>query len=716
MMYRHHCSLLTVVVVINQPLPLIPARCPVSNARVLDAPIAPAAKSSAADLLPRHFVLRVINDDIVRADADCLVVNHYAGAQVTGAANNVNELVNDAIRRAAARGELDSPAGRITFIPARRSPMIADVVAVLSMGEYEIFTKQKLNVPGTDEVIAKALQDFGRSMAIACCDAEQRDVATVAHGAGNSSQIPPAFVAQHLVTGYWQGLQESGKPGQSYTLTLVEIDETKCGQLVAGVELANTENLADALEMRRAGICADPANAHKPDAQEGYAWIGDLDPTPRNDMALPPHHLRVGAFQLDQKQLKLTVFSNEGGADQAVKDNFQASLVDEARNRLRAFNALVPSRLNQLEAIEAGDDPEAAAVAKKERQDLAFEVELRVRSIGVMLYNQVFNPNNTGGIRTHLDEQTAKNLLLRLDQETVSIPWELMSDEEDILCLSREMGRQMELPFLVRNHMVAHPNQDRVLRILLVSNPLGNLENVEREAQRIEDRLHRYSKVNVQVTHLSGDRATPMAVISRADQNGYDVFHFAGHATFDPTQPNRSGLVMAGGEILTVDAISRLTTPPRLIFFNACETAGTVYRTPEKQVVEMTTLGLLRPTAGGNGGTNGKPAPHSEETETDIVNPFFGLLPVGTVSDLLRSGITNFIGTTWPVEDAAAAEFAVAFYARLADSKTVGRGHARCPPRRDQKDGLRSSGLGQLCAVWGTVESGGVGIVDRLIC
>ena len=642
-----------------------------TETRVLDAQVAPAPRSSVAELLPRHFVLRVINEDIVKADADCLVVNHYAGAQVTGAAADVNKLVNDAILRAAARGELDSPAGRVTFVPARRSPMIADVVAILCMGEYEIFTKQKLNVPGTDEVIAKALQDFGRSIAIACCDAEQRDVATVAHGAGNSSQIPPEFVAQYLVTGYWQGLQESGKPGQAYTLTLVEKDNTKCGQLVAGVERANTENLADALQIRRAGICADPANANKADAQEGYAWIGDLDPIPRNEMQLPPQHLRLGAFQLDEKQLKLTVFSNEGGADQAVKDNFQASLVDEARNRLRAFNALVPPRLRQLEAVEAGDDP-AAAAARKEIQALTFEVDLRVRSIGVMLYNQVFNPNNTGGIRAHLDDPIAKNLLLRLDQETVAIPWELMSDDEDILCLSREMGRQMELPFLVRNHMVSHPNQDRVLRILLVSNPLGDLKNVEREAQRIVERLHRYSKVKVQVTHLSGERATPMAVISRADDDGYDVFHFAGHATFDPAQPNRSGLVMAGGEILTVDAISRLTSPPRLIFFNACETAGTVYRTPEKQVVEMTALGLLRPKAGGNGGTNGNPVPPSEETETEIINPFFGLLPVGTVSDLLRSGITNFVGTTWPVEDAAAAEFAVAFYARLADSKTVG--------------------------------------------
>ena len=201
----------------------------------------------------------------------------------------------------------------------------------------------------------------------------------------------------------------------------------------------------------------------------------------------------------------------------------------------------------------------------------------------------------------------------------------------------------------------SRPNQDRVLRILLVSNPLGNLGNVEREAQRIVDRLHRYSKVKVQVTHISGDRATPMAVISRADQDGYDVFHFAGHATFDPTQPNRSGLVMADGEILTVDAISRLTSPPRLIFFNACETAGTAYRTPEKQVVEMTALGLLRPKADDTG--SGTPALHGAGAEpvisaggAEIVNPFFGLLPVGTVSDLLRSGITNFVGTTWPVE------------------------------------------------------------------
>ncbi len=649
-----------------------------TETRVLDAQVAPAASPSPAIPLPRHFVLRVINEDIVTSNADCLVVNHYAGAQVTGAAADVDAKVNHAILRAAARGELDFPAGRITFVPARRSPMIADVVAVLSLGEYEIFTKQDLNVDGTDDSIVKALQGFGRSMATACCDAEQRDVATVAHGAGDSSQIPPKFVAHHLLIGYWQGLQESAKPGQSYTLTLVEKDASKCSELVAGIQQANEKDLDKILKLRRAGICADPANADNPEARQGYAWIGDLDPIPKAEMDLPPHHLRLGALMLDQKpikQIKLTVFGN-GGADQAVKDNFQANLVDAIRERLRAFNALVPTRLRQWETDEKGSDAKSAAEAKNKQLMLDIEVKLRILSIGGTLYNQIFNPETTTGIRAQLAGKTAQHLLLRLDEETVSIPWELMADEEgELLCLSREMGRQMELPQVVRNYLVPHPNQDRELRILLVSNPTGDLKSIEEETQRVIKILHSHPTVKVKVTHLFGKLATLLAVLSRVDENGYDVFHFAGHATFNTTQPSQSGLVMAGGEILTVEAISRITSPPRLIFFNACESAGTSYQVPAEQREEMNLLGLMagQAAADGNGnGSNGKQTVPKDATQAEVVNRFFGHLPASTVSTLLRSGITNFIGTTWPVEDTAAAEFAVAFYTHLAEGKTVG--------------------------------------------
>jgi hypothetical protein len=85
-------------------------------------------------------------------------------------------------------------------------------------------------------------------------------------------------------------------------------------------------------------------------------------------------------------------------------------------------------------------------------------------------------------------------------------------------------------------------------------------------------------------------------------------------------------------------------------------------------------------TGSSNGSSNGKPrsaagqpAVASADSETDaVVNRFFGKLSVSMVSTLLRAGITNFVGTTWPVDDKAAAEFAVGFYAHVADGGTVG--------------------------------------------
>lgn len=653
-----------------------------------DMPLSPSA-----EMLPRRFVLRIAHGDILNADADCLVVNHYAGSTVTGAAADVDHQVNNAIARIAARGELNSPSGRITFVPARRSPMIADVVAVLSMGEYETFTKQALNLPGTNESIIDSLQRFGRSMAIACCEAEQRDVATVAHGAGETSAIPPELVARHLVYGYWQGLQQSGQSGLTYTLTLVEQDAAKCRRLVEGVRQVADDDLAGGLRMFRFGQCADQTEADG-SPTPGYAWMAELDAMP-DDPNLPPKHMRLGAFMLKSDLLKLTAFSY-GGADQAIWDSYQAKIIQSARDRLRVFNTLVPPRLHKLHAIAQGDDAAAAAQAAADIRQLHTEVELRVRSIGAVLFNQIFNPNTTAGLRAELNEPAAQHLLLRLDEQTVAIPWELMFDEREILGLDREIGRQMELPSVVRNYMLNGANQDGTLRILLISNPLGDLPRVEEEARRIVDRLHRRSRVRVQVTHIHGADATTTGVISRADEDGYDVLHFAGHAVIDPLNPGKSGLVLAKGDVLTVEAISRITAPPPLVFFNACETANAHLPIPVANLAEMHELGLLENdewyghlTAGGNG-SNGKhsngsggngagqsgagtmPGNQPSLAEEEIVTSFFSHLPASMVTTLLRAGITNFIGTTWPVDDSTASEFAVNVYDQLASGHTVG--------------------------------------------
>jgi hypothetical protein len=55
---------------------------------------------------------------------------------------------------------------------------------------------------------------------------------------------------------------------------------------------------------------------------------------------------------------------------------------------------------------------------------------------------------------------------------------------------------------------------------------------------------------------------------------GADIFHFVGHARFDPDDPDSSGMRLAAGDKLTVREIveARLVHAPQLVILSACET------------------------------------------------------------------------------------------------------------------------------------------------
>ncbi|HEX2081290.1 MAG TPA: CHAT domain-containing protein, partial [Longimicrobium sp.] len=70
---------------------------------------------------------------------------------------------------------------------------------------------------------------------------------------------------------------------------------------------------------------------------------------------------------------------------------------------------------------------------------------------------------------------------------------------------------------------------------------------------------------------LSGSNASIDAL--RAGAREADVIHYAGHAVFDDTRPERSFLVLAGAERLPADTISRWDLGGvRLVVLSACST------------------------------------------------------------------------------------------------------------------------------------------------
>jgi len=168
------------------------------------------------------------------------------------------------------------------------------------------------------------------------------------------------------------------------------------------------------------------------------------------------------------------------------------------------------------------------------------------------------------------------------------------------------------------------------LEVLLVANPTEDLPGADEESRRVRKALDRE---DARVTVLRGGEATRARLLEEFRSGAYDVLHFAGHAFFDTSSPASSGVLCAGGRVLSGSDLASLDALPALVFFNACESG---------RVRQMGRVS--RALARG----------------------------AGLAEAFLRGGVANFIGTWWPVADVAASRFAVSLYERLTQGETIG--------------------------------------------
>lgn len=176
------------------------------------------------------------------------------------------------------------------------------------------------------------------------------------------------------------------------------------------------------------------------------------------------------------------------------------------------------------------------------------------------------------------------------------------------------------------------------LSMLLVVNPTEDLPNAEAEGRRIERMVS--ARPAITLTVLANGAARRNTLLERFQSGAYDVVHYAGHAFFDPEDRGRSGLICAGHEVLSGADLATLRQLPSLVFFNACEAAR-----------------VRRP------GQGEEVADERERVRSTI----------SFAESFLAGGVANYLGTYWPVGDAAAATFADTFYAALLKGEVLGR-------------------------------------------
>lgn len=248
-----------------------------------------------------------------------------------------------------------------------------------------------------------------------------------------------------------------------------------------------------------------------------------------------------------------------------------------------------------------------------------------LQKTGRLLWDHLFSRS----IKEKIKNNFSSTLILSLDEELISIPWELVFDGTDFLCLKFNLGR------LVRSkgESAAPRYRDLAenLRMLILANPNGDLKSAYTEGLNIKNQFnHKVKKVAVDFKSTNIDKNYVKKNIS-----DYDILHYAGHCEFDKREDKSSGWVLSDGVLKVADILKmgQSSNLPALVFSNACHSA---------QV-----------------------SPHLIDSEYQRAN-------YGMASAFLFAGVRHYIGSIRKIEDNASLVFAKEFYSKLISGVSVG--------------------------------------------
>lgn len=239
------------------------------------------------------------------------------------------------------------------------------------------------------------------------------------------------------------------------------------------------------------------------------------------------------------------------------------------------------------------------------------------------------------GVRAALDDLSPSAIHLEIDETVLDLPWELIGADDHELALDVPVGR------LVSSRVRPRPRrdplaEDKVVRILVVENPTGDLAATTAEVDAIQSLAGRHGAATAEITVLENHRATRAGFDHAVRRGAFDMVHFAGHARFDSHRPGASALYFADGETLRADDVASIpwASPPYVVFNSACE-SGRGAR--NRRLVSRT------------GSAAGLPAA------------------------FLAAGIQGYLGHFFAVDDGAASTVARTFYEALFRTENVGR-------------------------------------------
>jgi hypothetical protein len=298
----------------------------------------------------------------------------------------------------------------------------------------------------------------------------------------------------------------------------------------------------------------------------------------------------------------------------------------------------VQESAGQMHAALLGTTPKATALTATRRLDLRTLEREHARLVPGMSVTELENFGERlaelllpDEIIAALPSVKAAPLVVVHDSASAHWPWETLSIKGWAPAAEAGLSRRYAAEGMSVAKWREQRRRESGLNVLLVVNPTGDLPGAVEEGDRVAQMLARMPGAGI--TAIRGGEATRARLLAEFRSGDYDAIHFAGHAFFDATAPASSGILCAGGRVLSGADLAAMDSVPALVFFNACES------------------GRLRGAV--------KPLRQLDRS-------------VGFAEAFLRGGVANFIGTWWPVSDEGATAFATLLYRELAKGTSIG--------------------------------------------
>ncbi len=229
-------------------------------------------------------------------------------------------------------------------------------------------------------------------------------------------------------------------------------------------------------------------------------------------------------------------------------------------------------------------------------------IQTQMKTLGLQVINNLFSTR----IQVKSDMKTGGLFLeLGIDEALLHIPWELMHDGENFICLKNAFGRFVNARTMEPFMMAKSPTDPigsvlENLSVLIIcvpkpmtrddEDPYDELNEAFNEGQTLCEIL---GDAGLTVKFLQGKNATYDNVWNALQGNKNHIIHYIGHAYFDDKNPDMSGLALYDRDMTTGEIQGAISdNPPSLCFINGCETARSWNTTENKRRFDI--YGLAR--------------------------------------------------------------------------------------------------------------------------